>query len=253
MTNSYYTFTTLWIAVLCLLSPAKNNNTFSQTQKLDPKLVEVSKKSSLLDISWNKISRLPTPPNNLQEAQFISKFQQKNFSPSLQMRIEEQSNFDFYYFGSKLFKDKPNTIKLFELTQHEIIIATLGQKLKFDRVRPSFVDPTIRTLIKIPNHPSYPSEHAAQAHAFAILLSALDQDNKKKYMKLSDEIIEYREIAGLHFRSDTYIGKRYAKFIFRKMLQKPLFKAIFIDAAQEWGATSKAIPKLENLKTLCKK
>lgn len=80
------------------------------------------------------------------------------------------------------------------------------------RPRPSQILPALLPPVPVPRHPSYPSGHATQAHMMAACIRALvtpDGDNKPADVadSLAARIARNREIAGLHFESDSIAGK----------------------------------------------
>ena len=84
-------------------------------------------------------------------------------------------------------------------------------KLHFDRVRPSFYDDRLQPSIELPPHPAYPSGHATQATTVALILGCVDPDNRDFY--LSNRVGWNRELAGVHYPSDTVAGERLAHHI----------------------------------------
>lgn len=85
-------------------------------------------------------------------------------------------------------------------------------KIKFARPRPSMVDPTLRTFIPNPPHPSYPSNHAFQSFSVAHMLTRTipELTATTDLFHVALRIGENREYAGLHYRSDTEAGERLA-------------------------------------------
>jgi hypothetical protein len=109
----------------------------------------------------------------------------------------------------------------------------------YQRVRPSQLMPALMPPISIPGHASFPSGHATQSKLVALcieqLLPGYQQDATKKLPaapsqgSLCDEltpnlrhlarrIARNREIAGLHYPSDSVGGRILAKQIFSTML-----------------------------------
>lgn len=223
---------------------------FSDTQTLDERLKTMSDTPSLLNIDWVKVSELPVPPDDQQECDFLIKLQDEKLNKAVIERIKEQENVDFYYFGEELLEGKPNTERLLKVVDFESRIAILNQKLKFDRVRPKYVNNTVEQVIKTPEHPSYPSGYATQGSLFAMLYSSLDPQNKDEYKALADEVALNRELAGISYRSDTYIGKLYAKFLLSKITESESFQGLYLAAVEEWGKADDFPIKFTILKAL---
>jgi membrane-associated phospholipid phosphatase len=72
--------------------------------------------------------------------------------------------------------------------------------------RPTMLDPTITTVFRTPNHPSYPSGHSCASAAAGGVLGALFPREAGFYRTLADEIGESRIYAGIHVRSDCEAG-----------------------------------------------
>lgn len=97
-----------------------------------------------------------------------------------------------------------------------VIIFTL--KNYHDRVRPSFLSDSLdieEVLGENPCHPSYPSGHATQAWIIAyLIIDFLEQIsrnvNKTKYLKRAESVAKGREIAGVHYPTDSEYGKHIA-------------------------------------------
>lgn len=79
-------------------------------------------------------------------------------------------------------------------------------KDKFNRVRPHHVDPSVDEVIAVPGHPAYPSGHTLQSHLIAHGLSSLFPKAKTELFAAAWEISFNREVAGVHYRSDTLAG-----------------------------------------------
>ena len=99
----------------------------------------------------------------------------------------------------------------------------------YDRVRPtilseelfknSFINTKIEPWIELPAHPAYPSGHATQSMFIAEILSHLDPLNRECYEKAADEIATNREIAGLHYRSDSLAGYKLGRTIAKDLIK----------------------------------
>lgn len=115
----------------------------------------------------------------------------------------------------------------------------LEAKKKFDRVRPSFLDPTLTTTIPVPKHGAYPSAHAAHSYLLAFLLSELDPEHQTTYLKDAARISRNRELAGVHYPSDSRAGMLLAEQIYTYVTAKDgTFQNLMNHALVEWGKTS---------------
>lgn len=121
-------------------------------------------------------------------------------------------------------RDDYNTLVVLELADKDLAYFILERKKHFARPRPSEVDPMLKTVVANPPHASYPSGHAAQTHMIALILSDFDPRNKKLYHGLADAVAHRREIAGIHYPSDTKAGRLLAEEILEKLLENRVFK-----------------------------
>jgi len=79
-------------------------------------------------------------------------------------------------------------------------------KYAYWAIRPNQLDPSITTLFPNPNHPSYPSAHAALSGAQAVMLAYLFPRDAEFFRRLAEEAGESRLWAGIHYRSDLLAG-----------------------------------------------
>jgi membrane-associated phospholipid phosphatase len=73
--------------------------------------------------------------------------------------------------------------------------------------RPSQADSTIKTLVGLPNHPSYPSNHSCDSMAAATVLGTLFPRHKATLEAMAREAGESRIDAGIHYRFDVEAGE----------------------------------------------
>jgi len=72
--------------------------------------------------------------------------------------------------------------------------------------RPTQADPGIRLAIGVPNHPSYPSNHACISGAIGLVLDAQFPDQRGRYFAMGTQAGESRIYAGIHYRIDVDEG-----------------------------------------------
>lgn len=95
--------------------------------------------------------------------------------------------------------------------KNEINSIIMSVKEKYNRVRPYYLDDTIKPTIEQPKHPSYPSGHSTQSYFIAYILSEKYPDKREKFLKVAHQMSVNREYAGVHYESDTKFGKLVAK------------------------------------------
>jgi hypothetical protein len=107
------------------------------------------------------------------------------------------------------------------------------------RPRPSQVCPALLPPVQVPGHPSYPSGHSTEAHLIARCLRDILGHGEYSYLKndleaLANRIARNREIAGLHYPSDSRAGKALAESIFERVKCIPAYKLAKKIACTEW-------------------
>src|SRR5262249_38577503 len=113
----------------------------------------------------------------------------------------------------------PATMLVLQAANLVATTAVIYFKSRFNRVRPSQLIPSLLPPVPVPGHASYPSGHSTQAHLFALCAAKILQVGKGDGMyliltTLADRIARNREIAGLHYPSDTAAGVNLAFQIF---------------------------------------
>lgn len=137
---------------------------------------------------------------------------------------------DVFIKEGLLVDENYKTKDLMDLVDKDLRYFVLESKQSFARVRPSHIDPEIETVIANPPHASYPSGHAAQAHMVALILSDFDPENAKHYKKLAHDVAHRREIAGVHYPSDTKAGVEFAEHFYNKFRANPAFEKKYQNA-----------------------
>ena len=88
-------------------------------------------------------------------------------------------------------------------------------KLAFDAPRPDVLSNQVQPMLPMPLHGSYPSGHATQAFAVAMLLTLLtrnDESNQgevrpdSQLFRMAARVATNRTVAGVHFPSDSASG-----------------------------------------------
>jgi membrane-associated phospholipid phosphatase len=112
----------------------------------------------------------------------------------------------------------------------------------YKRPRPSQLCPALLPPIEIPGHASFPSGHSTQAHLMALCMNdvfnGLPQQNTMvdDLWTLADCIARNREIAGLHYPSDSAAGAALAYWIHSLLngAGQTHYQQAVTDAKGEW-------------------
>ena len=89
----------------------------------------------------------------------------------------------------------------------DALIACHDAKYAYWVPRPKQVDPSIKPLIGVPNHPSYPSNHSCISTTAALVLSHFFPHAGPQLIGVASEAGLSRIYAGLHFRFDVEAGE----------------------------------------------
>lgn len=127
--------------------------------------------------------------------------------------------------------DAPELWALLEMTESETGWFVLREKRRYARARPTQVRPRLGTVLPVPGHPSYPSGHAAQIYAIAEVLGRLVPVCAPAYRRVAAGVAIRREIAGVHFPSDTRAGVLLADRVTDELLRTPQAAALALSSA----------------------
>jgi acid phosphatase (class A) len=95
-------------------------------------------------------------------------------------------------------------------------------------------------MIPTPSHPSYPNNHCFQSHLIALAVGSIFQGGMATAMTaqltaMANRIGHNREVAGVHFQSDTDAGRDLATSVFDLLAELPSFIVVRDAARQEWA------------------
>lgn len=102
--------------------------------------------------------------------------------------------------------DAARTMAFMNLALMDAGIAVWDAKYEYWFIRPWQADPQIMTVVKQPQHPSYPSGHAGFSGAAAEFLSAVFPERREALQKMADESALSRVYGGIHYRFDGTHG-----------------------------------------------
>lgn len=104
-------------------------------------------------------------------------------------------------------------LALLNMAMHDAAVACWETKYFYFNARPSQLDPDLKTIIGLPNFPSYTSGHSTFSGAAAEVLSYLFPTGAAQFDAWKEEASESRMYGGIHFRSDIELGKTHGKRI----------------------------------------
>jgi PAP2 superfamily len=112
-----------------------------------------------------------------------------------------------------------HVLALMNTAGQDALIACHDAKYTFWLIRPSGADTAIRTSVGVPNHPSYPSNHACISGTSAAILGNFFPDDRERLKVRANEASISRLYGGLHYRFDADAGLRIAAKVSRLALE----------------------------------
>ncbi len=216
----------------------------SSAEKFPRSYWDSDKRSYLLVIeffsgnAWKGI-RVTDPPDRDAAMREIDAL--RDFIPEREKRRDEiltQADGVYSYYFSRLMMSEKSHPRTFEMMNAAIVVGRgliMYQKNIFNRPRPAQLAPDLEPMIATPGHPSYPAGHPFQTRLMSLALAELRPDARESLLALADRIGENREVAGVHYRSDTVAGKDLADKTYPVLKQGPLFGELFEAARLEWA------------------
>ena len=110
-------------------------------------------------------------------------------------------------------------LALVHMTSVDATIACHDSKYTYWVPRPTQVDPGIRLAIGVPNHPSYPSNHACISGSIGLVLDSLFRDDGGRYYAMGREAGVSRMYGGIHYRFDVDEGLVIARKVSARALE----------------------------------
>lgn len=104
-------------------------------------------------------------------------------------------------------------LALLNMALHDAAVACWETKYFYFNARPSQLDPDLKSIIGLPNFPSYTSGHSTFSGAAAEVLSYLFPAGAAQFDAWKEEASESRMYGGIHYRSDIELGKTHGKRI----------------------------------------
>jgi len=113
--------------------------------------------------------------------------------------------------------------RILKFADKEIVYFVVNYKKRFSRPRPSQLAPQLDLVVPNPGHAAYPSGHATQSMVFSLILAMIDPENEATYLEYARNIAKRREIAGVHYPSDSQSGQLLAEKLVQELIKVPEF------------------------------
>jgi acid phosphatase (class A) len=196
-------------------------------------------------VDWKGRLHLPKYPCNTSERtraelDYLLDLQEKRSPEELKL-IQDELEYDQLYIGRSFGsgfnrKDLPLTLLLLQRVYQDVAIVVLNFKKEQPRTRPSVLDSRIHPAIPMPAWPAYPSGHATVAFSYAFVLQELMPTKREALLKEAFAIGRHREVAGVHFPSDTSAAKLVARQVVDLLCEQPKFREDFEKSRKELEA-----------------
>lgn len=158
--------------------------------------------------------------------------------------IQQDSNCQLYWLQLLMINphSHPATYLMMKMASRvaEVVMVHYKSKPNFLRPRPSQICPTLLPPIAVPGHAAYPSGHAMLSYLMSECLAELmpgagAKGTRDAMFELSRRVALNREIAGLHYASDSAAGKSIASQLLPILHDCASYQSVFNDALQEWA------------------
>lgn len=177
-------------------------------------------------------------PETREELDLLLQYQEERTRAQINQTISEIDANNFIFggrpIGSYGQENFPKTTILITEGLFDLARPIIATKLEFDRVRPHFLDARLKPAIDVPEHAAYPSGHSTQAHFVAGILSLLNPELETQYFQEAAQIAKNREIVGVHYPTDSAVGKDLALQVIAILLEDEKFQKLILEARKEW-------------------
>jgi acid phosphatase (class A) len=141
-----------------------------------------------------------------------------------------------FHIGSPLgtwysYKNLPLTAKFLSKVYRDATYYFYNLKVKINRPRPYMLEPKLKFLER-PPHQSYPSGHSAASYANAFVLMEIAPELTEEFFKMAAEMAYSREVLGVHYPSDSEMGRLWARSFVNELFKQEKFQKDF-DAAKK--------------------
>jgi hypothetical protein len=110
-------------------------------------------------------------------------------------------------------------LALMHMASVDATIACHDSKYVYWVPRPTQADPDIRLAIAVPNHPSYPSNHACISGTVGLVLDAQFPDQNGRYLAMAHQAGDSRVYGGIHYQMDLDQGYVIARKVAARALE----------------------------------
>lgn len=139
----------------------------------------------------------------------------------------------------------PAAFHAFDVLDYDLHYILIRDKKIYSRPRPEQLEPKLERVIKTPGHAAYPSGHATQFMVMAYIMGDIDPENAEHYQEYAKSVALRREIAGVHYPSDSAAGQLLAKNFYEQVKTKPEFIKALEEAKQMYKTGKEALAQFK--------
>ncbi|MDF2182519.1 phosphatase PAP2 family protein [Neptuniibacter sp. CAU 1671] len=213
----------------------------------DPRVLTTLQKGPLYlgtEVEFN----LPAPPANdsattRQELETLREYQKHGRSQEQIEKIYAEAaagEFSEIYLEGGPFTPamKRAAAHVLKMADHESQYFIIRDKHRFARPRPSQLATDLTLVVDNPGHAAYPSGHATQSMLMSLIAAEIDPAHAEEYERYAKSIAQRREIAGVHYPSDSEAGQLLAKRLLPALMNVPDFKEALTEAQNQFRSLS---------------
>lgn len=230
------------------VSPALADAPFP-VENWDPKILEMYEVGPVL-LDAKSDMQVSPPPSNLSSETQVDLDTMRHYEKSLrtpeQLELIDVENKmakpyeAFEKVGMFSSASNKDTAELLDMAIRDVSYFVVKYKKDFMRIRPNGLAPELKLVFDNPGHPAYPSGHATQGYITALVLSLVDPAHADQYKAMGFDIGLRREIAGVHYPTDSIAGRKLAQAVLDKLMEVPAFKEQLEKARKSFVAADEA-------------
>jgi acid phosphatase (class A) len=118
----------------------------------------------------------------------------------------------------------PAAFRFFNQLDNQVAQVVGVSKGRWKRPRPYQAHPDILRPLFTAGGSSYPSGHAMNAFAFAVVLGQMWPNHAEAFLAGAQEIADSRVVAGVHYTTDIHEGEIVGKEVAKELFGKPAFQ-----------------------------
>lgn len=194
---------------------------------------------------------IPSPPANdsektQQELRLLQQYAASERTNEVIREIQREAakgDFVEIFLGGGPFNNllKTAAYHVLSFADKEVKYFVLHNKRRFSRPRPSQLLPELVLVVENPGHAAYPSGHATQSMIMAEILGLIVPEKKTVFVSYAKNVAKRREIAGVHFPSDSTAGQSLAKLVLAALLDVPEFNSSLQNARNRYEKLQRII------------